>query len=115
MPRPHTEANTSAETDRIRRIYDERAASYDHSLGLVERMVVGPLRRQFGALLRGETLEIGVGTGLYLPFYTPAVTRARSTSGARSPTRTARCARRSMRSATAMTRASLPTSASWVA
>ena len=64
------------ETDRIRRIYDERAATYDRSLGVVERMVLGSLRRQFGALLRGETLEIGVGSGLNLPHYAPAVTKA---------------------------------------
>jgi ubiquinone/menaquinone biosynthesis C-methylase UbiE len=72
MPDPTTET----EIDRIRRIYDERAPTYDRSLGLVERIAVGPLRRQFGALLSGETLEVGVGSGLNLPYYTPAVTRA---------------------------------------
>lgn len=64
----------NTENERIRRIYDRRAPTYDCSLGLVERIAVGPLRRQFGALLRGETIEIGVGTGLNLPFYTAAVT-----------------------------------------
>ena len=68
--------STESETDRIRRIYDERAETYDRSLGLVERIVLGPLRRQFGTLLRGETLEVGVGSGLNLPYYSPAVTRA---------------------------------------
>jgi ubiquinone/menaquinone biosynthesis C-methylase UbiE len=72
MPNPTTET----ETARIRRIYDERAPTYDCSLGLVERIAVGPLRRQFGALLSGETLEVGVGSGLNLPYYAPAVTRA---------------------------------------
>jgi ubiquinone/menaquinone biosynthesis C-methylase UbiE len=67
---------TRSETDRIRDIYDERAPTYDRSLGLVERIAIGPLRQQFGALLRGETLEVGVGSGLNLPYYSPAVTRA---------------------------------------
>ena len=73
---PATNPTPETETERIRRIYDQRAATYDRSLGVVERLAVGPLRRQFGDLLRGETLEVGVGTGLNLPFYSPAVTRA---------------------------------------
>lgn len=68
--------NLTTETERIRRIYDERAPAYDRAQGLVERLALGSLRRQFGALMSGETLEIGVGTGLNLPFYAPAVTRA---------------------------------------
>ena len=64
------------ETERIRRIYDNRAATYDRSVGLSERILLGPFRREFGARLRGETLEIGIGSGLNLPFYTPAVTHA---------------------------------------
>ncbi|MCC7025079.1 MAG: methyltransferase domain-containing protein [Thermomicrobiales bacterium] len=65
-----------AETDRIRRLYDERAESYDRSLGLMERVALGPFRREFGALLEGETLEVAVGSGLNLPYYTPRVTHA---------------------------------------
>lgn len=68
--------STTTETARIRRIYNERAPTYDRSLGLVERVAVGPLRQEFGALLTGETLEVGIGTGLNLPYYSPAVTRA---------------------------------------
>jgi SAM-dependent methyltransferase len=64
------------ETDRIRRIYDDRAAARDYADGLTERLLLGSLRREFGARLRGETLEIGVGSGLNLPYYSPAVTRA---------------------------------------
>jgi ubiquinone/menaquinone biosynthesis C-methylase UbiE len=65
-----------SETERIRHIYDERAATYDQSLGIVERFVTGPFRREFGALLRGETLEVAIGSGLNLPYYTAAVMRA---------------------------------------
>ena len=65
-----------SETTRIRRIYDERAATYDSSLGVVERLVIGEFRRAFGALLHGTTLEVAIGSGLNLPFYAPAVTRA---------------------------------------
>jgi ubiquinone/menaquinone biosynthesis C-methylase UbiE len=65
-----------AETDRIRRLYDERAETYDRSLGLMERVALGPFRREFGALLEGETLEVAIGSGLNLPSYSPRVTRA---------------------------------------
>jgi ubiquinone/menaquinone biosynthesis C-methylase UbiE len=65
-----------AETDRIRRLYDERADTYDRSLGLMERVALGPFRREFGALLEGETLEVAIGSGLNLPSYSPRVTRA---------------------------------------
>jgi ubiquinone/menaquinone biosynthesis C-methylase UbiE len=65
-----------SETERIRRLYDDRAATYDRSLGIVERIMLGRLRQAYGALLRGETLEVGVGSGLNIPFYSPDVTRA---------------------------------------
>jgi ubiquinone/menaquinone biosynthesis C-methylase UbiE len=64
------------ETERIRRLYDDRAATYDRSLGIVERIMLGRFRRAYGALLRGETIEVGVGSGLNIPFYSPDVTRA---------------------------------------
>ena len=64
------------ETERIRRLYDDRAATYDRSLGIVERVMLGHLRQAYGALLRGETLEVGVVSGLNLPFFSPDVTRA---------------------------------------
>jgi len=64
------------ETDRIRRLYDDRAPTYDRSIGTVERIMLGPFRRQYGALLKGETIEVGVGSGLNIPFYSTDVTRA---------------------------------------
>src|SRR5215213_9495147 len=63
------------ETERIRRLYDDRAATYDRSLGIVERIMLGEFRQAYGAMLRGETIEVGVGSGLNIPFYSPAVTR----------------------------------------
>ena len=64
------------ETERIRRLYDDRAATYDRSLGIVERILLGRFRQAYGALLRGETIEVGIGSGLNIPFYSPEVTRA---------------------------------------
>lgn len=63
------------ERNRVRAIFDRRAATYDRTVGLGERLLLGDLRRRFGALLRGRTLEIGAGTGLNLPYYSPAVTQ----------------------------------------
>ena len=62
--------------DQIRRTYDKRARTYDRTVGLGERLLVGDLRRRFGELLAGETLEVAVGSGLNLPHYGDAVTRA---------------------------------------
>lgn len=64
------------ELGRIRAVYDRRAAGYDRTVGRGERVLVGGLRRAFGAELRGEVLEVAVGSGLNLPHYPEAVTRA---------------------------------------
>ena len=64
------------ELDRLRRIYDERAATYDRTVGVGERVAVGDFRRAFGAALRGRTLEVAIGSGLSLPAYSPNVTEA---------------------------------------
>jgi ubiquinone/menaquinone biosynthesis C-methylase UbiE len=58
---------------RIRSIYDARARRYDRTVGLAENLMLGDFRQRFGALMTGRTLEIGVGSGLNLPHYTPAV------------------------------------------
>jgi ubiquinone/menaquinone biosynthesis C-methylase UbiE len=63
------------EAERIRRLYDDRAARYDPSIGRVDRLLLGPFREAFGASLQGETIEVGVGSGLNFPFYARDVTR----------------------------------------
>lgn len=62
--------------DQLRHVYDRLAPVYDKSAGLLENVVLGDLRQAFGDQLRGDTLEIAIGSGLNLPYYTPAVTRA---------------------------------------
>ncbi len=62
--------------NRIQKIYDKRAATYDRSVGFGEKLAVGDFREKFGAALRGRTLEVAVGSGLNLPYYTSAVTAA---------------------------------------
>ena len=62
--------------DRIQTVYNERADRYDATVGRAENLMLGDFRQQFGALLSGRSLEIGVGSGLNLPYYTDAVTHA---------------------------------------
>lgn len=61
---------------RIRDIYDQRALTYDKTVGFSEKLLLGNLRRAFAAELRGATLEIAIGSGLNLPGYPAAVSRA---------------------------------------
>lgn len=63
------------EIRRVRAIYDTRAKSYDRTVGIGERLLLGDYRRAFAAELRGDVLEIAIGSGLNLPFYPPAVNR----------------------------------------
>ena len=60
----------------IQAVYDQRAATYDRSIGLTENIALGDLRKRFGAALQGETLELAIGSGLNLPYYSHAVTSA---------------------------------------
>ncbi|MGI8643854.1 MAG: class I SAM-dependent methyltransferase [Thermomicrobiales bacterium] len=61
---------------RIRDIYDQRAPTYDKTVGYSEKILLGNLRREFATELRGQTLEIAIGSGLNLPGYPAAVRRA---------------------------------------
>lgn len=57
------------ETERVRRIQDKTASSYDRRIGLFERVLFGDGRRWVCSQATGEVLEIAVGTARNLPFY----------------------------------------------
>jgi ubiquinone/menaquinone biosynthesis C-methylase UbiE len=59
-------------TARLRRTYDEFAPRYDRVIGWSERLFLRGGRAWVAARVKGETLEIGVGTGRNLPHYPPA-------------------------------------------
>jgi ubiquinone/menaquinone biosynthesis C-methylase UbiE len=57
-------------TDRVRAVYDRLADHYDRGMGLVDRLVkLEQARRWIASRAQGVTLEIGVGTGLNVPYY----------------------------------------------
>ena len=60
----------------LRAAYARLAPTYDRSVGLAERALLGELRQAFANELRGETLEVAIGSGLNLPYYPAAVERA---------------------------------------
>jgi hypothetical protein len=60
--------------ERIRHLYAKQAPQYDRMMRLSDRLFNIPKGRAWacgGA--RGATLEIGVGTGLNLPYYAVAL------------------------------------------
>ena len=60
----------------IRAVYDRRAATYDRTIGVGERVALGGLRRAFAAELTGDVLEVAIGSGLNLPFYIADIRRS---------------------------------------
>ena len=55
--------------DRWRRYWDKKSASYDKQMSFYDRVLLGDSRSWVCAQATGCTLEVGVGTGLNLPFY----------------------------------------------
>lgn len=64
---------TDGDTQRVRRVYEKDAPSYDRSMRFFERVVLGDARVWACRRADGEVLELAVGTGLNLPHYRPDV------------------------------------------
>ena len=63
-----------ARLDRIQRIYDRDPQGYDRSMSSgITAWMLRDGRQRAGAAVAGRLLEIGIGTGLSLPHYAPAV------------------------------------------
>lgn len=65
--------NGEEPTAKARRVWDGFAPRYDRSMRLVERVQFGGGRQWVCSRARGDVLEVGVGTGLNLPFYPSSV------------------------------------------
>lgn len=67
-------ANADSSSDSLKREYDIYAAQYNKLDGglLADALGMGSLRSAAISRCRGRVLEVGVGTGLNLPFYDPA-------------------------------------------
>ena len=75
--KPAGEAIASTSIEDIRKIYDEGASSYEnlYSDSLVSRALdFTTLRKDLLSKADGDVLELGVGTGLNLPYYPNGVT-----------------------------------------
>ena len=66
-------AVSTTETERVRHIQDKEAPRYDRQMGFFERVLFGGGREWACSRVRGEVLEIAIGTGRNLPFYAPDV------------------------------------------
>ncbi len=68
-----TEAATAPGAVRLRRFYDRAARDYDRQMESFDRLLLGDGRRRLCSRASGRTLEIAVGTGRNLPFYSDNV------------------------------------------
>ena len=65
---------TEPTTERVRTYYERFAPRYDRSVRFWDRLLSIPEgRRWVASRALGDALEIGVGTGMNLPFYGPAI------------------------------------------
>jgi ubiquinone/menaquinone biosynthesis C-methylase UbiE len=64
---------TSAESERVRRIWERLAPRYDEKVRLPERFLLAGGREWVCARATGDVLEVSIGTGRNLPLYRPGV------------------------------------------
>jgi ubiquinone/menaquinone biosynthesis C-methylase UbiE/predicted ester cyclase len=63
----------STETERVRRIFDKQAPTYDKSMSRFEKLLFAGNREWVCERAEGEVLELAAGTARNLPFYPPDV------------------------------------------
>jgi len=61
-------------TARQKRVWDKSAPSYDRQISFFEKNWFSGSREWLGERAQGEVLEVAVGTGRNLPYYTADVT-----------------------------------------
>jgi ubiquinone/menaquinone biosynthesis C-methylase UbiE len=66
-------ANQTAETERIRSLYEKDAPKYDRQMRLFERVLFSGGREWVCSQAKGEVLEIAIGTGRNLGHYSDEV------------------------------------------
>jgi ubiquinone/menaquinone biosynthesis C-methylase UbiE len=64
-----SEAVGPAETDRVREIWAKFAPRYDRQIAFFERILFGGARAWACSRVRGDVLEVGIGTGRNLEHY----------------------------------------------
>src|SRR5450755_4250682 len=62
-------ANQTAETERIRSLYEKDATKYDRQIQFFERMLFSGGREWVCSQAEGDALEIAIGTGRNLGLY----------------------------------------------
>src|SRR5438552_3105525 len=67
-------ATTTTVTDeRVRRYWDSHAPGYDREMAFMERILFEDGRQWVCSKATGDVLEVAIGTGRNLPFYSPNV------------------------------------------
>jgi ubiquinone/menaquinone biosynthesis C-methylase UbiE len=64
---------TSEELERLKRVWEREAPTYDRRMGFFERVLFGDGREWVCSRAHGEVLEVAVGTGRNFPFYPEGV------------------------------------------
>ncbi len=62
-------ATDADKRERWRRYWDKHSASYDKQMRFFDRVLFGDSRAWVCSQATGDTLEVGIGTGLNLPLY----------------------------------------------